>query len=119
MMALIDARVVAAKPNAADRKATVSPALGNAGLLKQRQRAAPRSDENKLGRHRTKTAGARIFDLNAPATAFRTIYAGDAAPIMNRKSRRSNEMIYQMVGERAVVDVRARDDPRLGNGPII
>ena len=42
-------RIVAAKPDAAHRKSSMAPTLGNPGFLQQRQRSAAGADENKLG----------------------------------------------------------------------
>ena len=56
MVAFVDAGIVAAQPEAADRKARISLALWNAGFLQQRQCAATRSYEDELGRNRSPLA---------------------------------------------------------------
>jgi hypothetical protein len=47
-MALIDVGIVAAKPNAADRKPAVSLAFRYTGLLKQQKGATARADKTNL-----------------------------------------------------------------------
>ena len=59
-------RLVTNEPLAADRKAAISPALLDAGLLQQRQTAAPGPDKDELGRVVKRPAVLQIFHLHPP-----------------------------------------------------
>src|SRR5271166_3550854 len=119
MMALVDAGVVATQPDAADRKAAISPALRNARFLKQRQGAPARSNKDELGRHRSPLTALSILDLDAPASVFLAVYICDAVSIMDNKAWKGTEMINKMIGQRSVVDIRARDDARRSHRLVI
>src|ERR1700730_19185209 len=102
MVALVDAGVVAAQPDAADRKAAISLALRDAGFLKQRQGAAARSNKDELGRHRSPLSALGILDFDAPASVFLAAYVCDSVQIMNNKAGKGTEKIDKIIGSRSV-----------------
>ena len=57
VVALVDVGVIAAQPNAADRKSAVAPALRDPGLLQQQQRAAAGPEIDELPRLKEKRDG--------------------------------------------------------------
>src|SRR5215211_5187483 len=67
VVALVDLGVIAAQPDAADRKSAVASAFRDAGFLQQRQRAAACTEIDELGRRRVFFTALRIFCLDAPA----------------------------------------------------
>ena len=70
MMALVDAGVVAAQPNAAHREPGIAVALGNARFLQQRQRSAAAAQEYELGSDIPVLAGLFVPGAHAPPIAI-------------------------------------------------
>src|SRR5262249_53755092 len=67
VVALVDVGVIAAQPDAADRKSAVAPALRDCGLFQKQQRAAAGSEIDELRRGRARLAAALVLHLDAPA----------------------------------------------------
>ncbi len=68
-MPLVDLRIIAAQPDAADRKSAVTLSLRDAGFLQQRQCAAAGAEIDELARGRTHVAALGILHVEAPAAA--------------------------------------------------
>src|SRR5260370_16104916 len=69
VMPLVDLRIIAAQPDAADRKSAVTLSLRDAGFLQQRQCAAAGAEIDALARGRTHVAALGILHVEAQATA--------------------------------------------------
>src|SRR5262245_27182630 len=105
MMALVQAGVVAAQPDAAHRKSAVASAFWNAGFLQQRQRTAagPKIDEPGRGRALRVADGA--LEVQAPASVRRTSDPGDVMGVVDREAVETLQIADEIARERTVVHV--------------
>jgi hypothetical protein len=115
VVALVDVGIIAAQPNAADRKSAVALALRDAGLFQEQQRAAAGPEIDELRRGRARLAVVLILHVDAPAPARRAGDVGDAMRVVNCKPRHAREIANEGASERSIVDVGAGDDPRGGH----
>jgi hypothetical protein len=115
MMALVQAGVVAAQPDATHRKSAVAPRFRNAGFLQQRQRAAagPQIDEPGCGRALRAADGA--LEVHAPASARLTGETGDVMGVVDREAVETLQIADEVARERTIVHVRAGDHPGRGH----
>src|SRR5258705_624614 len=105
MVALVDLGIVATEPDSANWEAAIASALWDAGFLQQWQRAAACTDKDELGLHRPFLAAIEIVNLDAPAPVFLADEISDAVPVMYLAARLADEILDQMMGDGAVVDV--------------
>ncbi|MNJ42456.1 hypothetical protein D3C77_374270 [compost metagenome] len=102
-------RVVATQPLAADREAAKAFALFDARLLQQRQGRATGAEEDEAGVDFTAAAAVDVLDADGPATAV-TAQAGDPLAVLDLGIRRAGQVLEQLVGQGAEVDVGAFHD---------
>ncbi|MCY1406171.1 hypothetical protein D9M71_214300 [compost metagenome] len=98
--------VVAAQPLAADREAAEALAFLDAGKLQQRQRAAASAEEDEACGHFAIGAGLGVLDADIPA-AVGAVEAGDLLEVADAGALQAFEVLQQLVGDRAEVDVGA------------
>ena len=114
-MALVDPRIVAAQPDAADRESGVTFALRDARFLQERQRAAAGTEVDEPGRRRVCPAVCRVLGIKPPEAAGVATKMGDPLSVVDCKSSHSDKMTNKAAGKRPVVHIRADDDARRGH----
>jgi hypothetical protein len=78
VMALVDLRIIAAQPDAADREPAIALALRNAGFLQQQQSVAAGAQKDELGRGRPHVTALAVGRVDAPASARLAADVGNA-----------------------------------------
>src|SRR5262249_59162453 len=63
VVALVDVTIIAAQPNAANRKSAVAPALRDCGLFQEQQRTAASSEKDELRRGRARVTAVLVFHI--------------------------------------------------------
>src|SRR5262249_19566633 len=83
VMPLVDLRIVAAQPDAADRKSTVAFSIRNAGFLQEWQRTAAGAQIDELGRGRSHVTALGVLHIKAPASTRLATDVGDAMRVVH------------------------------------
>src|SRR5262249_38109673 len=115
VVALVDLGIIAAQPNAADRKSAVAPALRDSGLFQEQQRAAASPKIDELSRARARVAAVLVLHDDAPAPARLAADMGDAMRVVDHKPLHAREVANEGTGKRSIIYVGAGDNPRGGH----
>ncbi len=118
VMAFVDRRIVAAQPDAADRKAGIAVPLGNPGFLQQRQSAAAGAEKDEFRRRRHRRVVGGVHRIEAPAAILFAPDAGDPMRIMNGKAAETLQIADEIAGQRAVIHVGAGDHAGRGDDVV-
>src|SRR5215831_1350952 len=102
VVALVDVGIVAAQPNAADRKSAVAPAFRDTGLFQQQQRAAAGPEIDELRRGRARLAAVLVLHLDAPAPPGLAADVGDAMRVVDCKPWHACEVANEAARERSI-----------------
>jgi hypothetical protein len=99
-------RVVATQPLAADREAAETFAFFDARSLQQWQGRATGAEEDEFGIDFTAAAAVDVLDADGPAAAV-TLEAGDALAVFDLGVGSAGQVLEQLIGQGAEVDVGA------------
>ncbi|RMQ69531.1 Homocysteine S-methyltransferase protein [Pseudomonas syringae pv. tomato] len=107
-------RVIATQPLATDRKTAKALALFDARHLQQRQCRTACAEEHEFGVDLTRAAAVHVLDHHGPACALAG-QAGDTAAVLDLRIWRAGQVVEQLIGQRAKVDVSAVQHARCGD----
>ena len=106
LMQLDHFRVIATQPLAADREAAIAFAFFDARGLQQRQGRATGAQEYELGINVASIAAVGVLDAYCPAVTV-TLEAGDFFAVLDLGVRCTGQMLEQLLGQGAEVDIGA------------
>src|SRR6266404_2940776 len=109
-MAVAYCALVAPQPDSADRETAIPMAFTDARLLEQLDGISARADEDEFGRHCVALQRVDVLDIDPPSAVILTVQIHHAMLVTHENAGLGAKMLYQQVSQRAVVDIRTRDD---------